>query len=165
LIINHAWRKIRFGVLKWPENIGLFETIAARVITLLAIIVGWVYFRAETVSGANHMMFAMLGGNGISLPIGLQSVFGDKLAGVGIIFEGMFGGSNANFGEGMKWILFLLVLSIAAPNSQQLISHAYQKIIFRINRRLPILGALLGIALYYIFINLSSEAEFLYFNF
>jgi len=165
LIINHIWRKIRFEILKCSKETGLFETITARTITLLAVIIGWVYFRAETVSGANHLVVTMFGGNGISLPTGLRSVFGDKLEGLGIVFKGMFGGSSANFGEGMVWIAFLSIIAIAAPNSQQFISPAYQKTILRINRKIPVFGIFLGTALYYIFINLGSKAEFLYFNF
>jgi len=168
LVINHAWRKLRKDIFKWSEHVGFFEVVVARIFTLLAIIVGWVYFRADSVSGANHLMLTMLGNNGISLPTSMQAYTGvltTHLQNFGFIFQGMFGGSSANFGEGMKWIILMLIISIAMPNTQQIISNKSMSIIGIIMKFPYVIGLSFGIGLYYISTKLSAEAEFLYFNF
>lgn len=168
LVINHVWRKLRRDILKWSDGIGKVEITFYRVLTMLAIVIGWVYFRAETVSGANHIMLAMLGFNGVSLPSGLESkvgAFAWQLKSFGVVFNGMFGGSSADLGEGIKWIALLFLIALTFPNTQQIINSnlSLQRTI--IARRPLISGLVSAIALYYVFINLRAEAEFLYFNF
>ncbi len=168
LIINHAWRKTRRDVLKLSSPAGTIEITAARVLTLAAVIIGWVYFRADSLNGANHMMATMLGLNGISLPSGLESIFGnmaDYLRNFGFVFDGTFGKSAANLGEGMKWIILCLVISIIMPNTQQLFRQHGFGLRKMLLDRPYISGLLSGAIFYYLFTRLSSEAEFLYFNF
>ena len=98
LIINHLW-------LNWKERVVssqyLDKTITkliAWLITILALILSWVIFRAETLNGAITMYSAMIGFNGLSLPNSistlapaLPSIFPDAnimTNGVGIFSEG-----------------------------------------------------------------------------
>jgi len=175
LMINHAWRKLRFGFLNWSEHVGAFETTAARFLTLLAVIIGWVYFRAESVSGANHMLLTMFGFHGISLPSSVQSLLpagiADQLMAMGVAFNGMFSGGSiigaagVNFGDGIHWILLLMLIAIAAPNSQELISRDQNSSEHILARYPTVFGIIFGAMLFYVFINLQQQAEFLYFNF
>ena len=168
LIINHAWRKIRSDVLKWSDYISYFEIIAARVLTLFAIIIGWVYFRADSLNGANHLMLTMFGFNGISLPSSLQDNFGElaiQLQQFGFVFKGMFGGSYADFGDGIKWIILLLFTAVVMPNTQQLVLSNHFNFRALIIKSPYISGLVSGAVFFYVFINLRAEAEFLYFNF
>ena len=68
LLVNHMWRKVTMDVFKWSHKIGIVELTIYRVLTLFAIVIGWVYFRAESFTGANHMILTMLGVHGVSLP-------------------------------------------------------------------------------------------------
>lgn len=168
LMINHAWRKIRSDILKWSKNVSFLEIASARVLTLLAVIIGWVYFRAETVNGANHMMFIMFNFTDISLPSNLEVKLGDMatyLQHFGFRFDGMFGGSDANFGEGIKWIILFLFIAVTMPNTQQM-THSNLLSFKILIKKAPYLSGFISAGiLFYVFIHFSAEAEFLYFNF
>ena len=163
LVINHTWRKLRFDIIKFPTEVGGIEKFFARTLTLIAVIVGWVYFRAETVNGANQIIYSMIGGNGISFPGSLEAIIGNSFEHLGVTFEGMFLGTQASLGEGIKWILLLLVVALYFPNSQEIIS--YQEANTLSKNKVYLMGIAVGTCLYYIFTQLSSDAEFLYFNF
>ena len=175
LMINHSWRKLRFGILNWNTDVGFVEMAVARFLTLLAVIIGWVYFRAESIGGANHMLLTMFGFYGVSLPSALQALipngFANYLIEMGIVFNGMFSGGSVigaagvNFGDSIKWILLLMLIAISAPNSQQLISRDQVSSQHILAKYPTIFGIIMGAILFYVFINLQQEAEFLYFNF
>ena len=180
LMVNHAWRKVRKSWLKWPEKVPLWEHVSARAITLLAVIVGWVYFRAESVTGANHLLITMSGANGISLPASLEPALG-ALAGtlqqLGFVFEGMFGGTKANFGTGMIWIIALIPVALFAPNSIQLANGLFSVKLGNLTGWAPKLteanqsivlnrvALAAGLAFGLVVINLFKVSEFLYFQF
>ena len=68
LILNHTWLSLRayFG---WnTDNESAFGNGISRTLTLLAVIVGWVFFRAETFKGAWQIITGMSGKNGVALP-------------------------------------------------------------------------------------------------
>jgi D-alanyl-lipoteichoic acid acyltransferase DltB (MBOAT superfamily) len=54
LIVNYAWRNIWH----WGRDTLVYR-FSARCLTLLAVVVGWVYFRAESFEGANSMLTSM----------------------------------------------------------------------------------------------------------
>ena len=180
LMVNHAWRKLRSNWLQWSGPIPNWEKFAARTITLLAIIVGWVYFRAQSLQGANHMLTAMVGANGISVPASLQSTLGDfsaTLQHFGIVFGGMFGNTKADFGEGIFWILLLMPVALFFPNSIQIANSLFKLNLGRLtewaNRNPKIkrpfmaksIPLIVGIAFGIVVINLFKVSEFLYFQF
>jgi hypothetical protein len=59
LIVNHAWRTLRKQLGGTP---GGAERLAGRALTLLAVLAGFVMFRAATVAGAGRMFQAMAHG-------------------------------------------------------------------------------------------------------
>ena len=168
LMINHAWRKIRYSTFLNNNDVGIFEIVITRVITLLAIIIGWVYFRADTVTGANNILLTMSGYNGISLPVMMEQKLGSlaaQLYAYGFIFDGMFGGSSADFGEGSKLIVLLLLVSVGMPNTQQICAADGLNFRALITKYPCLSGGITGCVFFYIFTHLTAEAEFLYFNF
>jgi D-alanyl-lipoteichoic acid acyltransferase DltB (MBOAT superfamily) len=165
LIINHAWRKLRFEVLKVSSKVGRVELFFAKSLTLIAVIIGWVYFRADTVNGANNMIYAMAGGNGISLPASLEVYLSNYLSHFGFTFDGMFYGTKASLGEGIKWIIVLFTIALFFPNCQKIMEYKHQVINLGNKLKIQLLGVSTGCCLYYVFTKLSSDAEFLYFNF
>jgi D-alanyl-lipoteichoic acid acyltransferase DltB (MBOAT superfamily) len=167
LMINHAWRKLRFDILKLSSNVGLFEAFMARALTLAAVIVGWVYFRAETVSGANHMLYSMFGGNGISLPKGIEGILGNTLANFDITFEGVFSGTQAKLDEGIRWIVLLVVIALFSPNSLEISGQLFKKKESLISKLVTprVLGVVVGMVFSWSILHLSRVSEFLYFQF
>lgn len=64
LIVNHLWREIG-GTARVPRFLG---TSVGWVLTFGAVVVGWVYFRADSFADANVILSGMFGGAGIALP-------------------------------------------------------------------------------------------------
>ena len=66
LVLNHGWRglKARLG---WGEG-GRAGALAGTGLTFVAVVVGWVLFRADSVGSAWTMLQAMGGANGLAIP-------------------------------------------------------------------------------------------------
>jgi alginate O-acetyltransferase complex protein AlgI len=65
LILNHMWRHIS---VKYP---ALRVDWLGGIVTFLAVCVAWVYFRADSLHTAHGVLWAMAGGNGVSIPSSL----------------------------------------------------------------------------------------------
>lgn len=78
LMVNHAWRYIkqRMG---WGDG-GRLATLGAGALTFFAVVVGWVFFRADSFSSAMTMLHGMAGMNGVSLPASLEGMLGQYAA-------------------------------------------------------------------------------------
>ncbi|MAD16337.1 MAG: membrane-bound O-acyltransferase family protein [Alteromonadaceae bacterium] len=57
LVVNHWWSATRARVISAPVN--RLENIAYWMITMLAVMVAWVFFRAQTTEGALHILSTM----------------------------------------------------------------------------------------------------------
>ncbi len=66
LVVNQAWRKLRIPLPK----------IVAWMITFLAVVFGWVLFRASSISDALKMFEAMTGIKPIEMPLAYQNFLG-----------------------------------------------------------------------------------------
>jgi D-alanyl-lipoteichoic acid acyltransferase DltB (MBOAT superfamily) len=176
LIINHGWRVV-FKT-KTKTRIGVF---LSWVITFLAVVVSWVPFRAKSIDGVEIMLNAMIGLNGISLPIffeGLLTSYEQWIPEGLFIFQGVF--SNGLYGDNfiaVIWILTLLSLSLILPNTQQFMRNykpafeIYKNEVTKIRYkwmewRPVLLWSFLGsIVIVVSILSLSGESEFLYFQF
>lgn len=76
LVINHGWR-----ALGWRMPVPL-----AWLLTMVAVVIGWVFFRAPTVGAAVELLTAMAGINGLSLSLEIATR-GD-VARVGVLLAG-----------------------------------------------------------------------------
>ncbi len=65
LVINHAWRAVV------PARGGRPVRLAYRGVTFFAVVIAWVFFRAESFDAAVHMLKAMAGWNGLVVPLSL----------------------------------------------------------------------------------------------
>ncbi len=81
LLVNHAWRglKARMG---WSDG-GRLAALGAGALTFLAVVAGWVFFRADSFSTAVTMLQGMAGMNGVSLPPSLEGRLGQVLLNAG----------------------------------------------------------------------------------
>lgn len=135
LIINHLWRA-RAGAAGPDEGRHrLALTAASTALTFLAVVVGWVFFRATTFEAALRMLGAMAG-------------IGDM--------ESHFTAESTALLLGLAAI-YLLVL--VTPNSQQI---ALGGLLER-HHRLVLLA--LGAASFVTLMLLSAPSEFIYFRF
>ena len=58
LIINHGWREMK-SRMGWNDG-GQFAKLSSLLLTFLAVVVAWVFFRAETFTGAWHILAGMI---------------------------------------------------------------------------------------------------------
>mgnify|MGYP004002093329 CR=1 FL=1 len=176
LMINHGWRAL-FNK-RNKTKIGLFF---AWVVTFLAVVVSWVPFGAESISGATHLLQAMAGVNGIALQESLEKVFVnyDLSFYVNIFtFDGMFHNSlYVNNFVAIYWIFLLLFVAVFFPNTQQLMRNhkpAFETYKGEVTKssykwtewKKTILWAIFtSIIIVISILSLSGESEFLYFQF
>lgn len=181
LAVNHAWRSLQTGgsqaIAKVTRPLGF--RAASTALTFLAVVAGWVLFRADSLSTAATMFHAMAGLNGMTFPIKFlplaESVPGltDLLRQQGIGFAKLpyfKGGSDLTF------LLALLGVVWFAPNTQQIMRRfrpAYDTftdetdrgpgwLLWRRNYRWAM--AMSAVTVFSI-LHLSRISEFLYFQF
>lgn len=176
LIINHNCRSFLkiFGEslkYKWL-NVHL-----SRLLTFISVIVAWVFFRAETFSGALRILKSMAGINGFALPksyLNKFSLLAPTLAEWGIPFSDLryFRGSNE-----AVFLLLLFLLVWLAPNTHQIMNRYSTSIdTYRMEIqpcRCPWLqwkpsyywAATFIIIMFASILSLSKASEFLYFQF
>lgn len=107
LIINHAWRNTKIAL----------PTGLCWALTFLAVVMGWVIFRARTLSDAIALMETMIGVNGIQL----APKFQHWLPGLSQLGVGFTESRLLAHGEDYLGQLFLLLLPVLlGPNSQEL---------------------------------------------
>ncbi|HEY9647432.1 MAG TPA: MBOAT family protein [Chroococcidiopsis sp.] len=149
LCINHGWNKLNLAMPK----------LLAWVITFVAVVIGWVLFRAHNIHDAIDMLRAMFGLKGIVLP-------GDRewsvalVNGVGIAIQPWNQLNLPELNDSKMLSLIALAALVAwvalLPNTQQMLARV------KPNRRWAIaLGGLGGVCLLY----LNRVSEFLYFQF
>jgi hypothetical protein len=152
------------------------ERLAALLVTFLAVVVGWVFFRAENFSAALRMLEAMAGFNGAVVPhtwpqrcdsclwvaqhkLGMDIAVGPTASG----FDPL--------GDSLYWIAGLLAVAWFAPNTQEIMGK-FKPALERIERpgRLswaptPAWALLIGAVGTLSLLHLSRVSEFLYFQF
>ena len=118
LIVNHGWhtmrRRLNGGRL--PESSWAGRR-CAQAITFLAVVVGWVFFRATSLDGAVAMLEGMAGLNGVSLPAAVAyrtGALAGALEAIGVTFAP---GGGERFLLTWAWIAVLLPVALIAPNS------------------------------------------------
>jgi alginate O-acetyltransferase complex protein AlgI len=154
LVVNHFWHWLRerFGIAPAQGVRGWAGRAAGVALTMLAVMVGWVYFRATDLASANSI---------------IASMFGLQQGGVGITALAGYAGDI------LPWIAGFSLLALFAPNSQRLIDGRFTQWLdgkaaqARSGEWLAFLaGALcVGVVLMAIAAASRSVTEFIYFNF
>ena len=124
LVINHTWSSLSSRL--WPT--GLLPAACAKalgwLLTFVAVVVGWVFFRAANFDAALTVLSGMAGLNGIALPNAIAVRLGatwDTLQGIGV---SSYIGGGAQFIFTWLWIICLLPLALAMPNTQEFMERA-----------------------------------------
>jgi alginate O-acetyltransferase complex protein AlgI len=149
LVVNHGFRALCGPALLARLDVSKVFAVAAWALTMLAVIVAWVFFRAETFGGADRMLRGMAGLNPESAAHALLWNAGLQLS------------------AGAWWCGLLGCIAFLAPNSNAIGSRLLQAC--RGGRRACALigGAGLAAALSLILVNTArdSVSAFIYFNF
>lgn len=171
LVINHSWHQV------WCKPIDKWwSRLIARGLTLLAVMVSWVFFRAESLDGALAILSAMA-----NLPTTLHGHLGpleNWLAVIGIRFQG--GYLSTDYYQAFAWLLFWLTIIWYWPNTQQWMARMapalddhvkpqsqplwrlWQHLVWQPTRGWALVTASVGIMA---ILGLSRISEFLYFQF
>ncbi len=118
LVINHAWSNLVTARVPGMAHSVLWRCFSW-LMTFVAVVVAWVYFRAETLTSANEMVASMFGLNGISLPETMGSLAPVFMTGF-LQFDAQLILSLGEWVQGTALILFLLGIAVFAPNTQQI---------------------------------------------
>jgi len=122
LLVNHGWRHIRgrrkVGTTKSASGIftkmrsvlsAFIGVCASHLLTLIAVVVAWVLFRAESMDIAGRVLSGMAGLNGVALPeqwLYSHASLANSLQSIGVRFE-----SLANMGPLFTPLRDMAVLS------------------------------------------------------
>jgi D-alanyl-lipoteichoic acid acyltransferase DltB (MBOAT superfamily) len=155
LIINHAWHALKRKLINQNSFPPLIAVFLSRIITLFAIIVAWVVFRAETFDGAVNILQGMFGFNGVFLPAQIASQLPGVESVVGIVGSmPLLGGGTVMGILEMLALFFLMSVIIFSPNVYELSNRI----------RLIILMATLYFTIQSVLFS-RIPSEFLYFQF
>jgi len=118
LVINQQWRSFRKKVLGHVLNQrSVLGDWLGRILMFLAVIVGWVFFRAENLQSAKILLSGMIGLNGLSLPPFLSKYL-KPLQDLGIEFNGLMPHFEINPWYALSGITILLGIVWFTPNTQ-----------------------------------------------
>ncbi|WP_068808220.1 MBOAT family O-acyltransferase [Thauera phenolivorans] len=124
LSLNHAWKHVSTRLFPRPILPRPLAAALGWAITFVAVVVGWVFFRAADFDAARLMLEGMAGVNGVALPNALAARLGglwSVLSGIG--FTTYLGGGS-QFVFTWLWILALLPVALVMPNTQEIMRHA-----------------------------------------
>lgn len=182
LVINHIWHRVYSSVVVLQRVPRSISTPAAHVITLLAVIVGWVFFRATTFRAAAEVLSGMVGTNGfaitahqarlVSIVPGMEWFLG--VIGIDVLPRG----EGLAFFEGSKQIAVIGlagVIAFAFPNTEEFV-RSFQPVIPEQQHLLSQprwiswsprwwWATVVGIALAWSLLSMNQIQEFLYFQF
>jgi len=122
LLVNHVWRDVRARLGMNSSASSWLGRRSAQGLTLLAVMIAWVFFRAADLPSAVSMLRSMAGLNGISLIGSLQQYFSPVqqawMQEHQIQFSGMFYNGLADFNTGVLLIALLFPVALFFPNTQ-----------------------------------------------
>ncbi len=162
LALNHLFRHLL------PGGTSRTGRIAAHILTFLAVVTGWVFFRADSIGAAMNILSGMSGANGIMLPGEFRMIL-NRLPMFSSLGMSFFNGRGLNT-IGSIWpflaLPLLYLIAVALPNSQQWLEEKatvlHRSVLIR-NGFYFALGIMGVFAIKTMLFATSSE--FLYFNF
>ena len=146
----------------------------SRLITFIAVVVGWVFFRAASFTDAVAILRGMAGLNGVAIPAGIAAYLGPirgTLQEWGVLISL---GGGTRFLLQYAWIGVLLPIVLFTRNTQQLLGHFQPALDFREGasrlarfrwRPSGAWAALVALVTAAGLLSLSRVSEFLYYQF
>ncbi|MEM7377238.1 MAG: MBOAT family protein [Pseudomonadota bacterium] len=177
LIINHAWNWLWYTRRGVTPSAGWLSVWRGRLLTFLAVVVAWVYFRAESLDAAHAVLAGMTGINGAVIPAHWQLYFGPLapvVEAVGFRFGVIDTVQRISV---IPWILGAFAIAFFAPNTQQIL-HAFDPALMtdRKQRIAPtvawltwqpsrVWACVIAVLAAWAVFGRSTTSQFLYFNF
>jgi D-alanyl-lipoteichoic acid acyltransferase DltB (MBOAT superfamily) len=123
LMINHAWIALaaRSQVLTVFRN-SRAGAIFGLMLTFLAVVAAWVFFRAHSLAGAVNLLAGMTGLHGIVIPSGLEFALTPVLGLLEIIGVRFADTSGTVLLMTYGWVTALLAIAFICPNTQQIMA-------------------------------------------
>ncbi|NEQ35659.1 MAG: MBOAT family protein [Okeania sp. SIO3I5] len=118
LIINHQWHSFRRSLGHDLNKIHWWGRILGCWLTFMAVVVAWIFFRAENMEAAFNILRGISGANGIVFPERLADMLGIKfiLSHLGVTFK--IGGVTRLLSTYID-LIFLLTIAWLFPNTQE----------------------------------------------
>lgn len=174
LTVNHAWHTLKHrnsaNLHQLPGLVLALGRSSGMLLTLVCVLLAWVFFRAQTFDGALAVIEGMIGNNGMILPSKYFDRWGEwatLLAQRGVEFRDL---DTLHSISPLWTILPLWVFVCKAPNIYNLLAN-FQPVLESVessrwqlafNRST---GILIGIGLVAGLLSLNRVSEFLYFQF
>lgn len=173
LVIHQGWQALRIRLGHDIDHPSRFGRWAGMALTFLAVVAGWVFFRAHTAGDALTILRGMSGINGVSLPDAFTYRVGPLAAWLsdrGVVFTP---GGGRDFMMNYVWIVILLPMVFLAPNTQQIMGRfrpaldqrggiADSGLVWAADWRW---GCVMAVVLAAGLLSLTRPSEFLYFQF
>lgn len=124
LVINHQWHSWRRSLGHDLSKSHWWSRGVACIVTFLAVVIAWVFFRAKDLDSALLMLKGMAGINGISIPLTIADKLGLPIKsllsslGIALVTEGA---SQMFFTY--IWSITLLAIAWFTPNTQEILKH------------------------------------------
>jgi alginate O-acetyltransferase complex protein AlgI len=168
LVVCHAWVTYWANARYRPQLSSRFGRLGARMLTFVAIVIAWVFFRASSLDGALHICKAMFGFNGLELP---ETLGGTPLAslagslGVDVVAQELIPRRAR-----IVTLALLLAVAFLAPNTQEWVGYssagpAYGRPWMHRLAMHPVHGLAIGCLCFFLLMQLSDVTVFLYFQF
>jgi D-alanyl-lipoteichoic acid acyltransferase DltB (MBOAT superfamily) len=122
LSVNHAWSHLSNRLYPKPILPKRLAKLLAWLTTFIAVVIGWVFFRAASFDAAMEMLRGMAGLNGIAIPNALAVRLGGTWQMLVDLGMSSYLGGGSQFIFTWLWIAFLLMVVVAMPNTQQIMS-------------------------------------------
>ncbi len=122
LAANHAWHRVRLLMGYSGVASSRASKFMAWFITFIAVVVGWVFFRASDIHSAIAILEGMAGVNGVALPNAIVARLGDAGQWLQSLGVGVYLGGGSYFVSTYLWVCTLLVAVLFMPNTQQIMS-------------------------------------------
>lgn len=119
LMINHAWRNVK-EAMGWSDGRCLAK-FCSGTLTFLAVVIGWVFFRADSFTSAMTMLKSMAGMNGVSLPANIAPELGPYFSRYDwMFFSGLVPLSELPSGNAVIALMISSVIVWTFPNVYEL---------------------------------------------
>jgi D-alanyl-lipoteichoic acid acyltransferase DltB (MBOAT superfamily) len=174
LVVNHGFRALQSRLGVDVNRTTLLGRTLGRTTTFVAVVAGWVFFRATSIDDALAILRGMAGLNGVALPAALAmplpAAWRSALEHIGVT---LYLGGGTRFVAQYLWLIVLLPIVMLAPNTQEILgrfqpaldylqTHAPVRFAWRPS---PTWAAIIAAVTVCGLLSLTRASEFLYYQF
>jgi alginate O-acetyltransferase complex protein AlgI len=122
LVVNHGWNRLKIVPQNMSPWFAALVNPCAIAMTFLAVMAGWIVFRAQSVHGAVRVLAGMIGVNGLALPSQVAAIVPGLSRHINVVgnMPLLGGGSVMGVFEQVCLILLAAVLCFGFPSTQQM---------------------------------------------